>query len=65
VVDDLQLGDALRQGKRIAFMSKFLQVCINLFNSNAIRPQLGDKILIILSDDGRTYKLVQVQPDLF
>lgn len=64
-MDDLQLRDVLRQGKSIDFMSKFQQVCINLFNCNTIRPQLGDKILIILSDDRRTYKLVQVQPDLF
>jgi len=64
-VDDLELRNVLRQGEVIALLPKFLQVCINLFDSNTIRPQLGDQILIILSDDGRTDQLVQVQPSLF
>jgi len=64
-VDNLQLCDVLRQGEVCALLSKFLQVCINLFDSNTIRPQLGDQILIILSDDSRPDQLVQVQPSLF
>ena len=64
-MDNLQLCDVLWQGGVCALLSKLLQVCINLFDSNTIRPQLGYQILIILSDDGGADQLVQVQPSLF